>query len=125
MENKGNLHLYSIMRLDEEHIDEYCEDMRQQYEMGVANCFLFSCTLVPEGNPPKDKATELCNIYDKYKEKLDAMGIPSGILVQATIGHGWVLSEMFPYQQLINFNNGEANRTVCPTDAGFKEYIRH
>jgi len=125
MENKGNLHLYSIMRLDEEHIDEYCEDMRLQYEMGVANCFLFSCTLVPEGNPPKDKATELCNIYDKYKEKLDAMGIPSGILVQASIGHGWVLSEMFPYQQLINFNNGEAKRTVCPTDEGFKEYIRH
>jgi len=30
MENKGNLHLYSIMRLDEEHIDEYCEDMRLQ-----------------------------------------------------------------------------------------------
>lgn len=125
MDNKGKLHLYSIMRLDEDHIEEYCEDIRQQYEMGVANYFLFKCTLVPEGNPPKDKATELCLIYDKYRERLDAMGIPSGILVQATIGHGWVLSEMFPYQQLINFNNGEATRTVCPTDEGFKEYIRH
>lgn len=125
MDNKRKLHLYSIMRLDENHIDEYCEDIRRQYEMGVANCFLFQCTLVPEGTPPKDKATELCLVYDKYKEKLDAMGIPSGILVQATIGHGWVLSEMFPYQQLINFNNGDAKRVVCPTDEGFKEYIRH
>ncbi len=125
MDNKGKLHLYSIMALDEEHIDEICEDIKLQYEDGVASCPLFSCTLVPEGNPPKDKATELCNIYDKFKEKLDAMGIPSGILVQATIGHGWVLSEMFPYQQLINFNNGEAKRTVCPTDEGFKEYVRH
>ncbi len=125
MDNKGKLHLYSIMALDEEHIDEICEDIKLQYEAGVASCPLFSCTLVPEGNPPKDKATELCNIYDKFREKLDAMGIPSGILVQATIGHGWVLSEMFPYQQLINFNNGEAKRTVCPTDEGFKEYVRH
>ena len=71
MDNKGKLHLYSIMPLDLEHIDEICEDIKLQYETGVSSCPLFSCTLVPEGNPPKDKATELCNIYDKFKEKLD------------------------------------------------------
>ena len=116
MDNKGKLHLYSIMPLDLEHIDEICEDIKLQYETGVSSCPLFSCTLVPEGNPPKDKATELCNIYDKFKEKLDVMGIPSGILVQATIGHGWVLSEMFPYQPLVDFNSGEMRSSVCPTD---------
>ncbi len=125
MENKERLHLYTIMPLDLEHIDEICEDIKLQYETGVASCPLFKCTLVPEGNPPKDKATDLCNIYDKFKEKLDAMGIPSGILVQATIGHGWALSEMFPYQQYIDFNGGAARNTVCPTDEGFKEYVRH
>ena len=125
MDNKGKLHLYSIMPLDLEHIDEICEDIKLQYETGVSSCPLFSCTLVPEGNPPKDKATELCNIYDKFKEKLDVMGIPSGILVQATIGHGWVLSEMFPYQPLVDFNSGEMRSSVCPTDEGFKEYVRY
>ena len=123
--NKRKLHLYSIMPLDIDHIDEICEDIRLQYETGVASCPLFSCTLVPEGNPPADKASELCEIYAKFKAKLDTMGIPSGILVQATIGHGWRLSSMFPYQQYTNFNNGEMKNTACPTDDGFKEYIRH
>ena len=52
---------YSIIPLLTEHADEICEDIKLQYETGVSSCPLFSCTLVPEGNPPKDKATELCD----------------------------------------------------------------
>ena len=52
--NDDKLHLYSIMPLDTDHIDEICADIRNQYETGVATCALFSMTLVPEGNPPSD-----------------------------------------------------------------------
>ncbi len=49
------MYLYSIMPLDENHIDEICEDIKRQYDTGVANCILFCMTLVPEGNPVIDK----------------------------------------------------------------------
>ena len=117
------LHLYTIMPLIEAHMDEYCEDIRRQYEQGVASCVLFCMTLVPEGDPPVDKAEILSGIYAKYKEKLDAMGIPSGVLVQASIGHDRVLGKMFPYQQYVGLNHGQARYVVCPYDQGFREYM--
>lgn len=97
--------LYSVMPLDEEHLDEICEDIRQQYTSGVTTCPLFMMTLVPEGNPPVNKAKNMCQRYAKFRDKLSAMGIPSGVLVQASIGHGWVLSEMFPYQRYVNLTD--------------------
>ncbi len=120
---KRNLNLYSIMALAVDHVDEICEDIRYQYENGITNCVLFRMTLVPEGTPPVDKAKALCERFDKFKEKLDAMGIPCGILVQATIGHGYVLSEWFPYQRYVNMTDGKEEYVVCPYDTGFHEYI--
>lgn len=119
----AELLLFTIMPLREDKIDEICEDIKLQYELGTANCALFKMTLVPERNPPVDKAGDLCRIYKKYKEKLDSMGLKNGVLVQASIGHGWVLGEMFPYQQVVNFNNGNKVNVVCPYDDGFKDYM--
>lgn len=124
MKNK-NLHIYSIMRLDvpDNKIDEVVEDIKYQYENGIAFCPLFSMTLVPEGNPPVDKVGTLCKKYLLFKEKLDKLGVPNGVLVQATLGHGWTLGQMFPYQQYIGLKDGVARNTVCPTDLGFRDYI--
>lgn len=115
--------LYTIMPLDTEHIDEICEDIRKQYEDGVAACALFSMTLVPEGTPPANKAEMMCEKYEMFREKLSAAGMPSGVLVQASIGHGWVLSEMFPYQRYVNFNDGKETNTACPYDEGVRAYL--
>ena len=117
------LRLYSIMPLDMENIDARCEDMRRQYETGVTTCVLFNMTLVPEGNPPVDKVGKLCAKYAVFKEKLDAIGVPNGVLVQATIGHGWVLGEMFPYQRYTNLTDGDEPAVVCPSDVGFHDYL--
>lgn len=116
----------SIMRLDDshlEHIDEICRDIRWQYENGVSSCPLFSMTLVPEGNPVVDKAKILTEKYMQFKERLDKMGIPSGILMQATIGHGWTLSEIPPFRRYTALRDGEVIYTMCPYDRGFREYI--
>ncbi len=123
--NCEKLHLYTIMPLDVDHIDEICEDIRLQYESGVATCALFSMTLVPEGDPPVDKVGQLCAKYDLFREKLRSMGIGCGILVQATMGHGWVLSELFPYQQYTQLTDGTKTFTVCPADEGFRDYVSH
>ena len=121
MENK--LYSYSIMPLDVAHLEEICLDIKEQYEKGVASLALFQMTLVPEGNPPSDKVGIYCKRYDKFKARLAEMGLKCGILVQASVGHGWILGEMFPYQTHVNFTDGVATRCCCPMDSGFKEYI--
>lgn len=120
----SNLQLYSIMSLDVDHIEEICDDIRKQHETGVTTCVLFKMTLVPEGNPPVDKATALCEKFDLFRSRMDAMGLPCGILVQASIGHGWQLSQPFPYQAYVQLTDGKETQTVCPYDRGFLAYIR-
>lgn len=115
--------LYSIMPLDTEHITQICEDIHAQYRAGITTCPLFCMTLVPEDDPPVDKVSAFCAQYAQFKERLDAMGIPNGVLVQATVGHGWVLSRKFPFQQYTRLSDGEKIDIVCPFDAGFREYI--
>ncbi len=114
---------YTIMPLDLEHLEQVCQDIKEQYESGIADCALFSMTLVPEGNPPSNKAEILCQRYAKFQERLNSMGLKCGVLVQASVGHGWVLGDMFPYQTHVNFCDGVATRVVCPCDDGFKDYI--
>ncbi len=120
---KSILNSYSIMPLNTEHIDEICQDIKDQYESGVCSLALFSMTLVPEGNPPVDKAGSFCRKYKLFQDKLASMGLKCGILVQASVGHGWIMGELFPYQSHVNFTDGVATRSACPMDEGFKKYI--
>ena len=114
---------YTIMPLDVEHIDEICEDINRQYKDGIASCALFMMTLVPEGNPVIDKAEILCKKYELFQNKLNSMGISCGILVQATIGHGYPLDELFPFQQYVNLSDGKSEYICCPYDEGFREHF--
>lgn len=119
-----DLQLYTIMPLDIAHFDEICEDIKAQYESGVATCALFSMTLVPEGDPPTDKAALFGERYALFRAKLSAWGIPNGVLIQASMGHGWKLGELFPYRQYVQLTDGEKTYTVCPSDVGFHAYLR-
>ncbi len=119
------MHYYSIMAYNTEHIDEICEDIKFQIENGIADCPLFSMTLVPEGDPPIDKAAAFCEKYRPFQKKLHEMGLKCGILVQATIGHGYPLAADFPYQHLIKLSDGTSEFIVCPYDESFREYIKN
>ena len=119
------LHNYTIMPLDTDHLEEICQDIKLQYENGTATCALFMMTLVPEGDPPVDKVGQLCKKYDLFRDRLAGMGLGSGVLVQASIGHGWVLSKMYPYQSYTGINSGDQIRVVCPYDEGFRDYIKN
>ncbi len=116
---------YTIMPLDTDHLEEVCQDIKAQYENGTATCALFMMTLVPEGDPPIDKVGVLCEKYDRFRDRLSEMGLGSGVLVQATMGHGWVLSEMFKFQQYTGIDMGDTPRVVCPYDEGFRAYCKH
>ena len=43
---------FSIMTLDEEHIDAYCEDIAYQVKNGIATMPLFMMPLTPKAIPP-------------------------------------------------------------------------
>lgn len=117
------LKAFSIMPLDTEHVGEICDDIKSQVENGIASCALFKMTLTPEGSPPVNKAEKMCRQYDIFRQKLEKDGVPSGVLVQASIGHGWKLSEPFSFQKYTAMNNGAESEVVCPYDEGFRAYI--
>ena len=121
---KENLHLYTVMHLQKDHIDEVCADIKSQIQNGVATCPIFMFKLAPEGTPPVDRAKIFCDIYREYKTRLDKMGIKNGILVQCSIGHDYVIPEMFPFQRYVNFRDGDERNVVCPYDEDFRDYIR-
>lgn len=116
---------FSIMPLDALHIDKICEDIKNQYEMGTASMALFCVRLVPEGDPLIPKAEQQCAVYDKFKEKLDMMGLKSGILVQCTLGHGYPLNKPSKLTRIKGLKNGIEENAICPYDEDFREYMRH
>ncbi|MBR6604040.1 MAG: hypothetical protein IKK94_08505 [Clostridia bacterium] len=118
------MHYYSIMSLETNHIDRICEDIKFQVENGICDYPLFNMTLVPEGNPPVDKASAFCEKYRLFQDKLHAMGLKCGILVQASIGHGYALAADFPFEHTINLTNGARNNIVCPYDENFREHFK-
>ena len=122
---KNTLHIYSIVSYNQpEHINEICEDIRQQYESGVITCALFSMTLVPEGNPVADKVSAFCNKYKLFKDKLDAMNVPNGVLVQASMGHNRKLAHVAPFQKVIGLMNNYTPDVYCPLDENFREHMK-
>lgn len=66
-------HLYSIMQLDTTHLEEICQDIKQQYQGGVATCALFNVKLVPEGNPLINKASLIGEKYKLFRDRLAEM----------------------------------------------------
>ena len=52
------------MPLDTDYIEEICLDIKNQYDRKIADCALFSMSLVPEGNPPVDKVGIMCQKFE-------------------------------------------------------------
>ena len=115
----------SIMPLDAENIDAVCEDVIAQQRDGVSTHAMFMMKFQPEGTPPVDKASKQCEIYDRYKKKLDPVGAKHGVLVQATLGHIVVPYEPYPFQPSVSLLTGEPNViTACPLDPEFRKFMR-
>lgn len=116
------MHTYSIMPMREDHFEEICADVRDQYKSFVSTCPLFKMVLVPEGNPVWDKATPLCALYRRFRKALAPDGIKTGILIQASLGHSYEL-EPAPFDRYINLTDGKETFTYCPEDERFIEHF--
>jgi len=109
---------YSVMPLDSEHFEERLADIRDQYTRGITSCPMFIMSLVPEGTPVWDKVGPLCRIYRRYREALAAWGIPSGVLVQSSIGHEYAIAYA-PFPRYVSIKTGEEIPAYCPTGQAF------
>jgi len=116
------MYTYSIMPLSEEEFEETVRDVKDQYERGISTVPLFKMTLVPEGDPVWDKADKMCRIYARYKAALEPYGVKTGILVQASLGHGYVITPN-PFQREVALSTGEMSYCCCPEDKGFLEHF--
>lgn len=115
----------SIMPLDADHVDEVSEDIIEQERRGVFSHALFMMKFNPEGTPPVDKASAACEIYDRFRERLDLRGAKHGVLVQATLGHITLPFEPYPFQPTVSLVDGsERVVTACPYDPRLREYMK-
>ncbi len=107
-----------------DHFDERVRDIVDMHRNGVICMPLFCMTLVPEGNPVWDKAGNLCEIYARYRDALLAEGVPSGILVQASLGHGYDIAPN-PFRRCVQLTDGKEVNVCCPDDEGFLLYFEN
>lgn len=116
---------YSIVKTNPTHLEEVSQDIIRQTREGITDLALFSLTLVPEGDPVINKAALEGEKYILHRDRLKKDGVECGILVQATIGHGYKLNVDFPYQHLIDLTTGERRYVACPYDEDFRDYLRN
>ena len=114
---------YSMMPLVTDHFDEMVEDIKEQYRRGVTTCPLFIMTLVPEGDPVWDKAGRMCEKYARFRDALDAHGVPSGVLIQASLGHGYDIN-LAPFTRFLGVRDGEEKNVYCPMDNDFLAHFK-
>ncbi len=97
-------------------------DLKSLHEGGALTDAAFSFTLVPEGNPPVDKAAELGRRFQEMRSALKEFGGRTGILAQATMGHGYALASPSAFQKLVRMDGGTME-ICCPLDSGFRKYL--
>lgn len=115
------LYGFSIMPLVENEFEARVKDIVDQVKREVVQMPLFIMTLTPEGNPVWDKASKMAKLYARYRDALAKEGVKCGILIQASIGHGYPITKN-PFQPLVSLNDGDEKHTCCPMD---KDFLAH
>ncbi len=114
---------YSMMPLDTDHLEHYVRDIKDQYRRGISTCPMFIMTLVPEGTPVWDKVGPMCEKFAKFRDALAPEGIPVGILIQASLGHGYPLTPT-PFTKYVGIKDGKTQPVHCPLDKNFISHFK-
>ena len=102
---------------------ELAADAKKLLETGVCTHVACIMTLVPESDPPVNKAKILGERFVAFRRAFTGDASRVGIQAQATIGHGWQPDEPAPFQKIIRPDGAEAYQ-MCPLDSAFQSYIR-
>lgn len=121
--NRSCLTALHVMPLIPGHEVELAADAEQLLKAGVCSHVAGMMTLVPESNPPVDKARILGERFVAFRNVFKGDVSRLGILAQATIGHGWVPDEPASFQKIIR-PDGTPAYQMCPLDSEFQAYLR-
>ena len=116
-------HWINIAPLLPDHAEELAADQRWLVANTPIDSVAFICTLVPEGDPAFDKAAVLAARFRRLKALLAGSGVRCGLLLQATMGHGWIPDSRTPFQRTVR-EDGSEPYTFCPLGEEFLAYIR-
>ena len=111
------LYTYSVTPLFEDHFEERVADLIDQHKRNISLMPLFCTNIQPEGTPLWNKGENIARIYRRYKEELDKAGVPSGVLLQSTLGHGTASIDPAPLQ-FMEPMDGSPLFAYCPMDEG-------
>lgn len=116
---------YSMMPLNDSHFEEVVADIKDQYMRGVTTCPMFIMTLVPEGDECSawDKVGPMCEKYERFRDALAEDGVPSGVLIQASLGHGYDINPA-PFTRFVGLRDGEKQKVYCPLDEKFLAHFK-
>ncbi|NLF84635.1 MAG: hypothetical protein GX571_00830 [Lentisphaerae bacterium] len=120
---KTPLKTFHVMPLLRGHETELAGDAERLLDTGVCTDVACMMTLVPEGQPPVDKARILGERFTAFRDAFKGDRSRIGILAQATIGHGWTPDEPAAFQKITRADGTPAYQ-MCPLDAAFQAYIR-
>ena len=118
----------NVTPVPEDVSDEFVADLAELAKSTVVDSVAYCCTLVPEGNPPTDKAAIYAKRIRALRERLRAISpIRQGVLFQATMGHGWKPNSTTPWQKVIGGKWGAPPDNplykFCPLGSEFLAYI--
>ncbi|MGC9346721.1 MAG: hypothetical protein ACP5JG_01170 [Anaerolineae bacterium] len=119
----GKLRAFHVMPLLPGREAELAADAEILLKTGVCTDIACILTLVPEGDPPENKAKILGDRFIAFRNSFKGDTSRLGILAQATIGHGWIPDEPAPYQKIIR-PDGDPAYQMCPLGLAFQDYIR-
>ena len=107
-----NLTVFNIVPAIEGAEKEIAEDVVRVQKDRIADTSLMIFTLVPEGNPPIDKISILGKRFDKVRNYIDGRA-KWGILLQSTLGHGYVLKNENKLEHLVRLGSLQENKYKC------------
>ncbi len=125
------LYGYSITPLAENDFEKRAADIVAQVKRGAFQMPLFMMVLVPEGDPVWDKAGKMAKLYARYRDRLLEDGVEAGILIQASLGHGYPITHA-PFQTYVGLTNADGNcspdgvntaNSYCPYDKNFLNHF--
>ena len=71
-----------------EDVETLSRDAKELFRDGIIDSVALSCPIVPRGDPPTNKADAFAEMVRALRKRLEGSGIPTGIRLYATLGHG-------------------------------------
>lgn len=120
----GNLTVFNVVPAIQGAEKETAEDIVRIQKDRIADTSIVIFTLVPEGNPPIDKFSVLGERFKKIQKHVDGRA-NLGILLQSTLGHGWILKNKNNLGHFVLIDSLKENpNKCCPLHSGVIEYMK-